>query len=654
MSRERQRLLRGDRGLRAAASLGAGHDRVKDVLATLLAILLIFCSSLAGAATPQDTVKREILALYDGRQEGAIDGTRIHRFAELPLNHLGYFLRYRDVRDGLPEPREVARMAGVLTWFVGPVPDEDAYLAWVTLTAQEGVRFIVLGDVGAIVTARNRRLTNRVMSLFGLQHTGAYVSPADGSRVTRRDVALFEFECRLDPVLPDYPIIESISADVRIGLQVSMPRHAGVQLTNLVAVGDGGGFALFNYEFCHQRAPLHRGKWLINPFEFFRAALGARTFPIPDPTTASGRRIYFSLVYGDGWSAPSEPERGSAGHQIAAEAVARELIEPFPELAVTLDLRDLDIVRDSRDPVRSRALVERLLALPQVTRPGKRPIASRLARLDAIYDSISNLTPLATGSTPRVVLTATSNELAYETSGGTVSTALFSLRETLNGTELPRRLKAANINFHVRVGREHAALRILRRHLEGARSAAFVPISASLYADIVDGFFAAEISEIGEATWQISGRGRMQTVRFDRIGRKVVDMKASRGVIGHTRHGDALYVALDEAIEIAVVKLSDVPAVASGITEIELADSRWRLRNLVRHDSKIAFETEGYGPGEFNWRVPTGMTCRVTARRDDTLLWSGSASADERGRLAFVVPVSAVRPMMIEMVACAR
>jgi hypothetical protein len=595
----------------AAALLDAEYDGANDVrcaLAALLAVLLICCSPSADAAAPLRTVKREILALYDGRQEGGIDATRIHRFAELPLNHLGYILRYRDVRDGLPEPREMARMAGVLTWFVGPVPDEDGYLAWVSLTAQEGVRFIVLGDVGAIVTARNRRLANRVMSLFGLRHTGVHVSPADGSRVTRRDGTLFEFECRLDPVMPDYPIIESISADVRIGLQLAVPPHIGVQLTSLVTVGEGGGFASFNYEFCHQRAPLHRGKWLINPFEFFRAALGAGTSPIPDPTTASGRRIYFSLAYSDGWSAPLEPERGSAGRQIAAEAVARELIEPFPELAATLDLRDSDIVSGSRDPIRSRALVERLLALPQVTRPGKRPIASRLARLDVIYDSISNLTPLATGSAPRVVLTATSNELAYQTGGGTVSTALFSLRETLNGTELPRRLKAANINFHVRVGREHAALSILRRHLEAARSAALVPVSASLYADIVDGFFTAEIAEAGEATWQITGRGRMQTVRFDSIGRKVVDMKASRGVIGHTRHGDALYVALDEAIEIAVVKLTDVPAVASGIAEIELADSRWRLRNLVRHDSKIAFETEGYGPGEFNWRVPAGMT----------------------------------------------
>ena len=49
-------------------------------------------------------VKREILALYDGAQEGDADFTRIHRFAEMPLNHLGFILRFHDIRAKLPEP----------------------------------------------------------------------------------------------------------------------------------------------------------------------------------------------------------------------------------------------------------------------------------------------------------------------------------------------------------------------------------------------------------------------------------------------------------------------------------------------------------------------------------------------------------------------
>src|ERR1700738_4512097 len=64
-------------------------------------------------------VKREVIALYDGAQEGDADLTRIHRFAEMPLNHLGFILRFHDIRTKLPEPAEMERYRGVLTWFAG-------------------------------------------------------------------------------------------------------------------------------------------------------------------------------------------------------------------------------------------------------------------------------------------------------------------------------------------------------------------------------------------------------------------------------------------------------------------------------------------------------------------------------------------------------
>src|ERR1700687_6447114 len=92
----------------------------------------------AAAALAQEPipVKREIIALYDGAQEGEADFTRIHRFAEMPLNHLGFSLRFHDIRTKLPEPAEMERSRGVLAWFVGSVPDSDAYRAW----ARQGSR----------------------------------------------------------------------------------------------------------------------------------------------------------------------------------------------------------------------------------------------------------------------------------------------------------------------------------------------------------------------------------------------------------------------------------------------------------------------------------------------------------------------------------
>jgi hypothetical protein len=49
------------------------------------------------AQQAQAEVKREILALYDSAQEGTdANRTRIHRYAELPLNHEGFVVDFRD------------------------------------------------------------------------------------------------------------------------------------------------------------------------------------------------------------------------------------------------------------------------------------------------------------------------------------------------------------------------------------------------------------------------------------------------------------------------------------------------------------------------------------------------------------------------------
>src|SRR5438874_904894 len=87
----------------------------------------------AGAAaestgTEAGAVRREILALYDGREEPSPDHTRVHRFAEMPLNHLGYALTYWDVSKALPAPERSAAAHGIITWFRRP--QSSAFYGW--------------------------------------------------------------------------------------------------------------------------------------------------------------------------------------------------------------------------------------------------------------------------------------------------------------------------------------------------------------------------------------------------------------------------------------------------------------------------------------------------------------------------------------------
>jgi len=269
---------------------------------TLVATLFAWSSTTALHAEGGIPVKREILALYDGGREGGASATRIHRFAEMPLNHLGFMLHYHDVRTPLPDPADIDRYRGILTWFAGPVLDVDAYLAWIGQVAGKGPRFVLLGDVGIAITSRNLPFINRLFGALGLRHTGEYVMATRGTRVVHKDAELIEFECQLDPVLAEYPIIEVVGAHVRLGLALETPPHEGRLPTSVLTVNEKGAYAAFNYEFCHQRAPTHRGKWLLDPFTFFQLAFGAQRFPVPDTTTVSGRRLFFCQLHSERWS----------------------------------------------------------------------------------------------------------------------------------------------------------------------------------------------------------------------------------------------------------------------------------------------------------------------------------------------------------------
>ena len=127
----------------------------------------MLAAALAQQAIP---VKQEILALYDGAQEGDADFTRIHRLAEMPLNHLGFILRFHDIRAKLPEPVEIERYRGVLTWFVGSVSDSNVYLAWANQVSQMNVRYVILGDVGIAINPTNILAVNQFVG-FGRSPT---------------------------------------------------------------------------------------------------------------------------------------------------------------------------------------------------------------------------------------------------------------------------------------------------------------------------------------------------------------------------------------------------------------------------------------------------------------------------------------------------
>ena len=222
---------------------------------------------------------------------------------------------------------------------------------------------------------------NRILEAAGVRASGEYIVPTLGSRIVQEDPSLVEFECRIDPVLPDYPMMTTRGTRTRVGLMLETPAWDGKRRAALVTIGERGGYAAFNYEFCHQRAPLYQGKWLINPFAFFDAAFGSEDRPIPDTTTESGNRLFVSMLDSEGWTRSSKIEGFRDAQAMAGEVTLRELIEPFRELPATVNLRVAEIPKIGRTGRQARRILQSLFASPNVELL-REPMRAMVSRFD--------------------------------------------------------------------------------------------------------------------------------------------------------------------------------------------------------------------------------------------------------------------------------
>jgi polysaccharide biosynthesis protein PelA len=347
------------------------HPRPRLHLRTALAGLLLVVGALlpvvATAQTPGDEprvepVRREILAVYDSREEERPDQTRIHRFAEMPLNYLGFVVTYWDLSAGMPSAERSENLRGVITWFRRPPP--PAFYLWAQQEVTRGARMVVLGDSGLPSGNTSLADANKLFAEIGFGLSGATVDITYGARVLQRD-GLVGFERPLDPVLPAFPIVGTFGSDVTSHLVLEYHEGTQVLASSVVLTSSHGGYAANGY-FVYEEPGTGRTKWIIDPFAFFQKAFGVEMMPVPDVTTISGRRIWFSHIDGDGWNNVSYIESYRDKPTIAAGVVLRELIAPYPDLPVAIGVIGADIDERYGGPEAARAVARELYALPQV------------------------------------------------------------------------------------------------------------------------------------------------------------------------------------------------------------------------------------------------------------------------------------------------
>ncbi len=354
------------------------------ILALLRAIVLIVCavtvhSRVATAEAPSNrsgphsttpnsitTVNRDILALFDGTTEQSAAETRLHKWLEMPLNHLGYRVTYWDVSKGLPEA-PAGRYQAIATWFVEPVPGAASYLTWAATVAAKGTKFIILDLVGGRDEGDDLALINKLLAHLGIEFADYFVSETARTTVAAHDATMVGHEIALNKIALEHQVVRVRSPTVRRHLVLKDPSHTAAKADSSAVVisGPGGGFASSGFA-ANYVDEVDGMRWVIDPIAFLTAALADDLRPIPDTTTAMGRRIYFSHIDGDAWNSLTEVDGYREIGAMSADVVLAELIRPYPDLPVTVGLIASDVDPKNGGHYRAAEIARRIFALPQV------------------------------------------------------------------------------------------------------------------------------------------------------------------------------------------------------------------------------------------------------------------------------------------------
>lgn len=258
-------------------------------------------------------------------------------------------------------------------------------------------------------------------------------------------------------------------------------------------------------------------------------------------------------------------------------------------------------------------------------------------RFDSDYRSYGFVAPIGRPvGAERQIYASMSNENTYTDLWTGRFFAYRHVLQTIRNTELPIRIKPINLYYHSYSAEKVASTNALIQVHDAMRGREIAPVATSTFARIAGGFYTAQLVPLGERRWRITGRGALQTIRFDHASRTAVDFANSSGLLGARPAHGSLYVALDPDVAEPVIALTDRghPLDPDPSRQPYLFDSRWPMRALNRDgEETLSVTAQGYGPLSMTWIVPRPGRWQVRVSQDGDTVWSETVKVGEERRL---------------------
>jgi hypothetical protein len=298
-----------------------------------------------GAIQP---IPRRVLVVQDSAEESKLASSVAHRLLALPLEYLGYAVDYADVRAGLPSGDLRARYAGIVTWFTDDdLAGSDRLESWLARQLDDGIKLAIIDHLGFSPSAK-------FLARLGL------VAPSEPARPPLHVAASDDwvgFEAPAAARARERPPWDAPG----LTRHLEIADAAGHRLAP-VAHGAWGGLALAPYVTAE--GVEGRSRWILDPFRFLTGTLALPPLPVPDATTANGRRLMEIHIDGDGFVSVAE----LADRPFAGEVIRRELLARY-QLPTTVSIIEGEIGAAGLYPDKSPALEEiarRIFARPEV------------------------------------------------------------------------------------------------------------------------------------------------------------------------------------------------------------------------------------------------------------------------------------------------
>ena len=237
-----------------------------------------------------------------------------------------------------------------------------------------------------------------------------------------------------------------------------------------------------------------------------------------------------------------------------------------------------------------------------------------LTRFDNRFSSVAHVTPIGVQKGKYwQVYAPMSNENTYTNLWQGPYHGFRYLIQTLQNTGAPYRLKPINVYYHTYSAEKDASYNSLMMIFDYVRQQEIIPIAASDYARIAQGFFKAEMVPQG-GKWLVKNRGSLQTIRFEKATFKRVDFASSYGVIGQRHFAGSLYVALDPEVAEPVIALTkhNRPDLNPEAIRPYVVSSRWPVSQFKASPNQLQITAQGFGTGELLLRMPTPKAVTLT------------------------------------------